>query len=347
MLTERQMMILQMVVNDYVRFAEPVGSRTISKQSELGLSAATIRNEMADLEEMGYLEQPHTSAGRIPSQRGYRFYVDHLLRSAPGLSKAEIAEIKSLFSSRIGVMERVAEQAVQILSGLSHYTGVVLGPQVYDTTLRSMQIVPIGERRSVIIVVNSSGQVHNRTVALPDGLSATDLERLISAVADRLVGTPMYKLRSRAMEEITRVVSHYMENCEEALHLLEQLLQGVDGGQDGRVYLGGAGNMLAQPEFRDFARLRPLLSWLEQPESLLDVLREDNGPALKVRIGVENETSMLRDCSVVTATYSLAGVPIGVIGVIGPTRMEYARVMQLLTRLSEGLSRAYQAYLDD
>jgi heat-inducible transcriptional repressor len=149
------------------------------------------------------------------------------------------------------------------------------------------------------------------------------------------------------MEEITRVVSHYMENCEEALHLLEQLLQGVDGGQDGRVYLGGAGNMLAQPEFRDFARLRPLLSWLEQPESLLDVLRDDNGPALKVRIGVENETSMLRDCSVVTATYSLAGVPIGVIGVIGPTRMEYARVMQLLTRLSEGLSRAYQAYLDD
>lgn len=343
MLTERQMMILRMVVDDYVRSVEPVGSRTISKHSELGLSAATIRNEMADLEDLGFLEQPHTSAGRIPSQLGYRYYVDHLLATDVQLTERDVTAIKRLFGERVSEVERVAQQTALILSGLTQYTSVVLGPQIYETSLRSLQIVPLGDHSAVVLVVTSAGQVQNRTVTFPDGVSARDAERLVRILNDKLQGVPMYRIRSRVMEEIMREVSRHIEDYEDAVRLLDQIVTVLDGDNQEKVFLGGATNMLLQPEFRDVHKVTPVLSWLEHKERVLGALREGDSwqQKLNVRIGGENDNELLHDCSVVTVTYQVGGSPLGVIGLIGPTRMEYARVIQLLDRAARGLTELY------
>ena len=340
------MLILRMVVDDYVRSAEPVGSRTISKHAGLDLSAATVRNEMSDLEEMGYLEQPHASAGRIPSQLGYRFYVDHLIADEAHLTGMEVGRIRMLFEERIGELERVAQQAAVMLSELTRYTGVALGPRVYDTTMKSLQFVPLGDRSAVVLVITSSGQVQNRTVSVPEGVSGRGIEELFSILSAKLHGTPMYRIRSRILEEITSEMKRDLEDCEEAMRLLDQIVFLLDGEKDVKVFLGGATNMLEQPEFRDVQKVRPVLSWLEQPGHVAEALQFGDGRhAVSVRIGGENGDRTLQDCSLITATYEVGGVPLGAIGVIGPTRMEYARVIRLMSELSRGMTNLFsQAY---
>lgn len=344
MLTERQMLILRMVVEDYVRSVEPVGSRTISKHSQMGISAATIRNEMADLEELGFLEQPHTSAGRIPSQLGYRFYVDHLLASETQLTVKDVGAIKSLFSDRVNEVERMAQQTAQILSGLTQYTSIVLGPQVYETTLRNLQIIPLSERSAVVLVVTSSGQVQNKTVTFPEGVSLRESERLVRLLNDKLQGTPMFRIRSRVMEEIMRELSRHMEDYEEAVRLLDQIVTVIEGDVEEKVFLGGATNMLLQPEFRDVQKVTPVLTWLEQKERVLGVFRDDARLKLRIRIGGENDNEMLQDCSIITATYQVGDSPLGVMGIIGPTRMEYGRVIQLLDAMSKEMTALYARF---
>lgn len=351
MLTERQTLILRMVVDDYVRSAEPVGSRTLSKHTELGLSAATVRNAMADLEEQGFLEQPHASAGRIPSQTGYRYYVDHFISPDSRLSVSEINEIKSLYSERISEIERIAQQTALMISSLTHYTGVVLGPRVYDTTLKSLQLISLNEKTGVLLVVTSSGQVQNKTVTFPEGIVGGDVEGLVRILNAKLQGIPMFRIRSRVMEEITREVARHVGDYEESIRLLDQIMNVVEDEPDDRLFMGGATNMLLQPEFRDVDKVTPVLSWLEQRNHVIAALQlgsieelEGEGvppPKVSIRIGGENFVQTLQDCSLITATYELGGVPVGVLGVIGPTRMEYGRVIRLLRHLSNGLTDVY------
>lgn len=341
MLTERQKMILRMIVEDYIHSAEPIGSRAISKHVEMELSAATIRNEMADLEEHGYLEQPHTSAGRVPSQLGYRYYVDHLLQLGERLQSSEILKMQSLFSDHVDEIEMAAQQTAQYLSTFTKYTAVVLGPQIYDTTLRSLQLVPLGDKSAVLIVITSSGQVQNKTVSFPEAGSVDHAEKLVHILNDRLTGTPMFQIRSRIMEEISRELARQMQNYEEAMRILQLMMPALDSEREGKIYLGGTTNMLAQPEFRDIEKARSVLSWLEHHDQVsAALLQESRGTTpLSVRIGGENELDLLQDCSLVTATYRVRGAPVGVIGIIGPTRMEYGRVIGMVEFLSKEMTR--------
>nr|WP_272879645.1 heat-inducible transcriptional repressor HrcA [Sulfoacidibacillus ferrooxidans] len=345
-MTERQLMVLRLIVDNYVLSAEPVGSRTISKQADLGLSAATIRNVMADLEEMGYLEQPHASAGRIPSQLGYRFYVDHLLSQGSDLSAQEIGRVKSLFAERIGEMERVAQQTASFLSNLTQYTAVVLGPQVYDTTLKSLQLVPISDRTAVALVVTSNGQVHNKTVTVPDGLLIKDFEQMFKILDKKLVGIPLYRIRSKALEEITLELARHMNDFEEAIRVLDQVLAWMGEDSEGKLYVGGTTNMLLQPEFQNVQKAKSVLTWLEHHQNVMDVLRGDDatGERLQVRIGGENELLTLRDCSLVTATYHVGITAIGVVGILGPVRMDYARVIPLLDQISKDMTELFTKF---
>ena len=341
MLSERQKMILHMIVEDYVQSAEPVGSRSISKHVDMGLSAATIRNVMADLEDQGYLEQPHTSAGRVPSQQGYRFYVDHLLGHSERLEPQEIAKMKSLFSERVDEIEKVAQQTALYLSNFTQYTAVVLGPQVYDTSLRSLQVVPINEHSAVLLVVTSSGQVQNKTVNFPEDISLSQVEKMVQLLNEKLVGIPMYQMRSRIFEEISQETTRQMRDFEEAQRILDRLMEVIVAQKDGKVYLGGTTNMLLQPEFHNVEKAKSVLSWLEQHDLVFKALLQESrhNVPLSVRIGGENELAMLQDCSLVTATYKIGGAPVGVIGIIGPTRMEYGRVMGVLNYLSKEMSQ--------
>lgn len=203
MLTERQRMILNAIIDDYIRSAEPVGSRSISKRGDVNFSPATIRNEMADLEELGYLEQPHTSAGRIPSHKGYRYYVDHLVR-LDRLSSEDVLRLKSVFAEKITAMEEIVQHTASILSQLTNYTSIALGPEVFDASLRHFQLLPLNENTAVAIVVTSTGHVENKTVTLPEGVSASELETVVNLLNAKLVGVPLYKLRAQLYNEIDR-----------------------------------------------------------------------------------------------------------------------------------------------
>jgi heat-inducible transcriptional repressor len=187
--------------------------------------------------------------------------------------------------------------------------------------------------------------VHNKTVSLPDGISSGDAERLFNILNERLHGTPMYRIRSRIQEEIAQQMARHLEDYEESMRLLDQILVSLSAEADAKVYLGGATHMLEQPEFRDVQKVLPVLNWLESTERVAKTLRsEENSGELRVRIGGENGVLTLQDCSLVTATYQVGGAPLGVIAVVGPTRMDYARVIRLMELLSRGMTDAVERY---
>lgn len=338
MLTDRQKVILQVLVDDYIRSAEPVGSRTISKRPDMSISPATIRNEMADLEELGYLEQPHTSAGRIPSQKGYRFYVDHLM--SPDTEESDdVSTIRSSFLTRLDEMEQVVQQAATILSSLTNYTAIVLGPQVFTTKLHSIQLLPLDTRMAVAIIVTDTGHVESRKVMIPEGLHPESLQHYVELLNRKLVGVPLHRLKSALHTEVADELRRYSEQFEGAMMLFDQMVEPTDeaaGGQ--KIYLGGTTRILNQPEFRDVEKLKPLLDMFEQTQKLISMLEGTSSGGVQVRIGQENAIETIHECSLVTASYTINGIPVGALGVLGPTRMEYGRVIHTLNQFSSSLS---------
>jgi heat-inducible transcriptional repressor len=335
MLTDRQKAILQILVDDYIRSAEPVGSRTLSKRSDLSISPATIRNEMADLEELGYLEQPHTSAGRVPSQKGYRFYVDHLL--TPLATTDDVDSLRRGYINKMDQMEQVVQHTATILSSLTNYTSIVLGPQMYTTTLRHIQLVPLHERSAVAIIVADNGHVENRKVTIPEGIPVEMIQRFVEVLNKKLTGVPLHRLKGQLRTEVASELRRYSEQYEGMMMLLNEMLTPNED-QSSRVYLGGTTMILNQPEFRDVAKLKPLLDMFEQTEELLQALGNPKESGIIVRIGQENMIETFHDCSLITASYAIDGQPVGTIGVLGPTRMDYGRVIAVMGHLSATLS---------
>lgn len=335
MLTPRQKLILNAVIEEYVRSAEPVGSRSLSKHHDIQFSAATIRNEMADLEDMGYLGQPHTSAGRVPSQKGYRFYVDNLLQR-PRIDPAAVQTLRQLFEQRILEVERVVQQTSLLLSHLTQQTAIVLGPRMYRETVRQIDLVSIGRGRAVVILVTDSGHVQDRHVQLSEDIAVEDLTYIVKMLNGKLKGVPLSRLRSHMYREIAEEMASTVERYEDALAVLEELCHVRT--EDERVYVGGAANILNQPEFRDVEKVKPLIEMLERADAAVQLLPSDES-GLQVRIGQENSVEPLQDCTVISATYSVGGSVVGRIGVLGPTRMDYARVMQILDYTSRSLTK--------
>jgi len=335
MLSERQRMILNAIVDDYIRYAEPIGSRSISKRGDVGFSPATIRNEMSDLEELGFLEQPHTSAGRIPSNKGYRYYVDHLVNHGT-LSGHELSVMKQFFAEKLTEVEQVIQQVATILSSLTNYTSIVLGPEVFTTTLKHLQIVPLDTRKAVAIIVTSTGHVENKTFSLPEGVPMVEIEKIVAILNAKLLNVPMSQLRAKLYSEIGSELNRYVDGYEELLHAIEKVL--VTDEQD-RIFLGGATNMLIQPEFKDVDKVKNILDLLDEKPNLMQLFNAL--PAgIQVRIGNENSVEAINHCSLITASYTMDGDNLGTIAILGPTRMEYSKVIRLLDYLSRDLTRA-------
>ncbi|QGQ95703.1 heat-inducible transcriptional repressor HrcA [Paenibacillus psychroresistens] len=333
MLSERQRMILNAIVDDYIRYAEPVGSRSISKRGDIGFSPATIRNEMSDLEELGFLEQPHTSAGRIPSNKGYRYYVDHLVQYG-ALSVHELSVMKGFFAEKISEVEQVVQQVATVLSGLTNYTSIVLGPEVFNTTLKHLQIIPLNTHTAVAIIVTNTGHVENKTFTLPEGIPMSEIEKTVNILNDRLQNVPLVQLRSKLYSEIGVELSKNVDRYEDLLHLMEEVLQNEE--QD-RIFLGGATNMLTQPDFKDVDKVKHILDLLDEKPNLLRMFTA-LPEGIQVRIGSENSVEAINHCSLISASYSIDGQLLGTIGILGPTRMEYGKVIRLLDYLSRDLS---------
>jgi heat-inducible transcriptional repressor len=335
-LTPRQRVILSAIVEDYVRSAEPVGSRTLSKHINIPLSPATIRNEMADLEDMGYLDQPHTSAGRIPSQKGYRFYVDNLMMKR-GIEPRTLAQLRALFRQRMDELEHLFQQTSLVLSELTQYTAIVLGPKVYQERIKHVQLVPLSPGRAVAILVTDTGHVEDRYVQFSEAVAADDIVRLVNFLNDKLAGVTIASLKSRMVQEMADELARTIGRYEDALAILDEIAN-VASHPD-RVYVGGTANILAQPEFRDLDKVLPLLSLLERADAAGSVLPQAPDTGVQVRIGQENEVPTLQNCTVVSATYTIGGVPAGRIGILGPTRMNYARVVEILEYVSDAMTR--------
>ncbi len=335
MLTERQKMILNAIVDDYIRSAEPVGSRSISKRGDVNYSPATIRNEMADLEELGFLEQPHTSAGRIPSNKGYRYYVDHL-SPVQSVNLAEVKELKHFFTEQLSATEQMMQHAAMVLSHVTNYTSILLGPEVFHTSLRHFQLLPLEDQSAIAIMVTSTGQVENRKIRIPDHVSASELEQTVNLLNSRLIGVPLYKLKTRIFSEISEEMQRHLEHYEEMMAALD----GAFGQeQEQKIFLSGATNMLIQPEFRDMDKVKSILDLLEETPTLTRLMTEAAAlQGIQVRIGAENAHEAFENCSLITATYELDGESLGTIGILGPTRMEYARVMGILNILSNDMT---------
>jgi heat-inducible transcriptional repressor len=330
MLSDRQRMILTAIVDDYIRSAEPVGSRSISKRGDVTFSPATIRNEMADLEEMGLLEQPHTSAGRVPSNKGYRYYVDHLVNPG-GVREEDVQKIRGFFAEKMTHWEDVVGHAATILSHLTNYTSIVLGPETFSTSLKHFELVPLNENSAVAIIVTNTGHVEHRTMTIPEGIQMDDLGKIVRMLNEKLNGVPFFRVKSVLHSEIANELNRYVDRCEEILTVLEESLSDP---KDPRVYLSGAANMLTQPEFKDVDKAKHILDALEETANLAQLFQAGPG-GIQVKIGTENAMEAINHCSLITATYSIDGQSLGTIGILGPTRMEYGKVMGLLDYLSK------------
>lgn len=342
MLTDRQLFILQAIIDDYIRSAQPVGSRTISKRQDVTYSSATIRNEMADLEEMGFLEKPHSSAGRIPSEKGYRFYVDHLV-SPSVLNQNDLHNIRELFTEKMLEFEQVIEQSAKILSDLTNYTTIILGPEIFNTNLKQLQLIPISDTRVVAVFVTDTGYVENKVFTLPKEMNEGDIEKFSNILNERLKNAPLYKLRKLIHTEVSNVLHEHIRNFEALIQIFDELLQVP---VTDKVYYGGKVNMLTQPEFHDVNTLRTLLDTIET-QDFIQYLSDLQAKDMKVRIGQENTFHGMEHCSLITASYSVHDKHIGSISIVGPTRMQYGRVISLIELLSRDLTKMFHKWYHD
>ncbi len=332
MLDERKMMVLQAIIDDYIHSAEPVGSRTIARRYKLGVSPATIRNEMADLEETGYIVQPHISAGRIPSDKGYRFYVDMLMKPQE-ISKEERKQMQHKEMNRQQQTDQVIQETCKLLALFTQYIAVVVAPPVNACVLKHIQLVPIDDTNILVVMVLNPGMVQNRIIRTNIGYSAGELSHISEQLNQRLRGITYREIGSTLIKDIR-------DNFGDIGIALLEIIAG-ELGESGheQMYLNGAIQIFNQPEFKDINRVRPLLSILEEKQIVSSVLNDlAKVTGVQVAIGHENNRVEIQECSVVTSTYSVGGEVIGAIGVIGPTRMEYAKVFSAVDLLANSLS---------
>lgn len=330
MLTERQLEVLLSVVHEFIESGEHVGSRTLSKRYLTGRSAATIRNEMADLEEMGYLMQPHTSAGRIPTTMAYRLFVDTVLqRRASSGSKHEW--IENIKAHRDGI-EGALSSATELLTQLSSYVGLAVVTQLKQARLQKVDFIRVDTSHALLLVILEGGIVHHRMVTMPHDLSQDSLEDLARRI-NTLAGQEWGEVRRIIGSYINRELDHYAESCRTALEEMDRVLEG----EQATLITGSLTNLFNVPDFQDIARFRALFSILEQEDSLIELLRKyAKSDGLGVIIGEENEVPELENCSVVLAASSNEGEQT-LLGVIGPKRMNYEKIISILDRVLHDL----------
>lgn len=331
----RKQQVLLAIIADYVTTAEPVGSRTIARKFDLGVSPATIRNEMSDLEELGYIEQPHTSAGRIPSQKGYRYYVDFLMKKKD-LTSQEEEIIRSGYEKKVRDIGQVVSRTSNILSQMTSYASVVLTPRADISTFRHIQLVLMSPGQAMVIVVLSTGTLQHSIIQVPEEVTQLDLDTISGVFNAKLQGLTIDKIKLTLIREIYAELSRHKNILDLAMQLIQQ---GLTLSREDRVHMFGVFNMLNQPEFKDIEKVKTLLGLLEQEELLRNLLEKSvSQEGVAVRIGTELNREEIKDCSVVLAVYTMDGKPVGTMGVLGPTRMDYAWVVSVVEHMTQNLS---------
>ena len=339
-LDERKTKILKAIIKTYLETGEPVGSRTISKYTDLNLSSATIRNEMSDLEELGYIVQPHTSAGRIPSDKGYRFYVDNLMEE----KDREVSEMKDFVIERTEKMEQVLKQVVKMLATNTNYATMITAPQYQQGKLKFIQLSQVDEEQLLAVIVLEGNIVKNKIIRTDlNGLDNEQILKLNLLLNTSLNGLALNQINLATIAKLKEQAGIHSEIVSK---VLDAIVESVSEDEDLEIYTSGATNIFKYPELADSTRAQELISAFEEKQQLVslvnDTLSDEENTGIQVYIGSESPVQTMKDCSVVTATYELGEGIKGTIGIIGPKRMDYENVVDNLKTLKNQLDGIFK-----
>jgi heat-inducible transcriptional repressor len=341
-LSERMRWILRTIIESYILTGDPVGSRTISEKSDLHLSPATIRNIMSDLEELGYLSQPHTSSGRVPTEKGFRIYVDSIL-DIHELSGKKQKEIRSRYLNYQIEGADLFRETCRVLSSSSHYLGVVWAPRMGLVVLQHVEFVKLQKHLVLAILVSTTGLVHNRIIQVEEKFSQTELDHLSNYLNSLLTGLTLYQVREKLLERMKEEKNTYDHLLDQAIKLGKKAFSSID---ETDVFIEGRTNILHEPEFSNLSIMTDLFRAFEEKATMVKLLDKCMEPKrVQISIGSESEVQEMETCSVITSTYGCGGQVWGALGVIGPRRMNYSEVIPLVDYsaklLTEILERHY------
>ena len=337
-LDDRKWTILKAIVKTYLETGEPVGSRTISKYADLNLSSATIRNEMSDLEEMGYILQPHTSAGRIPSDAGYRLYVDRMMEE----KDREVTEMKELVIQRQDKMELLLKQMVKVLAANTNYAAMISGPQYHRTKLKFIQLSIVSDTQILATVVAEGNVVKNKLLEIQHGLDQKTVLEMNILLNSALNGLTIEEINLATIAKLKEQAGIHSELVN---RVLDAVAESIQASQDElEIYTSGTTNIYKYPELSSSEKASELISTFEDKKELADIISQDGAEqtGIQVYIGGESPVGVMQDCSVVTATYELGEGMYGKIGVVGPKRMDYEKVVGTLKTLMAQLDEIFK-----
>ncbi|MBO5166108.1 MAG: heat-inducible transcription repressor HrcA [Lachnospiraceae bacterium] len=338
-LDDRKKKILQAVIRNYLETGEPVGSRTISKYTDLNLSSATIRNEMADLEELGYIIQPHTSAGRIPTDKGYRLYVDTMMSE----KEREVEEMKEMLLEKEDKMEALLKQVARVLAQNTNYATMISAPQIHRNKLKFIQLSRVDRGQILAVIVVEGNVIKNHMLDVPDGLDDETLLKLNMLLNTHLNGLPIEEINLGLITALKQQAGIHSAIVGEVLDAVAEVIKEEE---DLEIYTSGTNNIFKYPELSDHTKASELISAFEEKQALSTLVQEtladDNNTGIQVYIGDESPLQNMKDCSVVTATYELEEGMKGTIGIIGPKRMDYDKVVGTLKTMMHQLDDLYK-----
>lgn len=336
-LDDRKWTILKAIIKTYLDTGEPVGSRTISKFADLNLSSATIRNEMSDLEEMGYILQPHTSAGRIPSDAGYRLYVDRMMEE----KDREVTEMKEMVLQRQDKMELLLKQMAKVLAANTNYAAMISGPQYHRRKLKFIQLSLVSENQILAVIVTEGNAVKNKMLQIEHGLDQQTVLEMNILLNSALNGLTLEEINLATISKLKEQAGIHSEVVN---RVLDAVAESIQTHEEVEIYTSGATNIFKYPELSSSEKARALISAFEDKQDLADIINSDMGneTGIQVYIGQESPLQTMQDCSVVTATYDFGEGMFGRIGVVGPKRMDYDKVVTTLKTLMAQLDMLYK-----
>ncbi len=331
---DRKIKILQAIINDYIRTGDPVGSRTIAKNYDLGIGSATIRNEMADLEELGYLEQPHASAGRIPSSKGYRLYVDKLMNNQKITVEEDLKIKQYIIDSAMLEVDKIVRQTSALLSELTKLTCVIETPSVKRSFIKSIQLIKVDEYNLISVFLTDTGFIKNHIMKLNNRVPRIEILMQINQVINnRLVKRSIEEINLEVINNLKRDLSGYEEIFNAILPILYDTLNAADSSE---VFMEGTTNIFNYSEYNDIDKAKEMLSLFNDKESLMDLFNpQDN---ITISIGDENYRQQAKDCSIISGEYSFGDRTIGKIGLIGPRRINYSKVITIMSEVIKELN---------
>ncbi len=335
MLDERKKKILQAIIEEYINTAEPVSSGIIVENYNLNCSSATIRNEMAELEKLGYIEKPHTSSGRVPSAKGYRFYVDELLNDEK-ISLDEIQYIKDRLETKVNEIQDLTKITTNTLSEITHYTTVAIGPDTTDDIISDVKLILLGSRILMAVILTESGAIKETIIKYEDDITENQLESLNYIFKNKLKGKPLTKI-DKPLEEY--ILSSMSDQVDVIKPIIDQLNKSLGDTQE-EFYLEGASNVFDFPEFKKIDTARNFLSILDAKEDVMEILNSGFAEDINIHIGEENDKEELRDLSIITFKHMVGNRNLGTIGIIGPKRMDYSKVISVMKYISKKLNES-------